>query len=181
MAAMALLRDHRLDHAVSNVHRRGVLDRSPAATASWVDRQEFTLSDLLERLSAVSAQLVAAPADAVEIEIRRALDEMRELLQVDRCALCRAAPERDAIDVASQATAPGVEPLPSTMAAAELFAASFGKVFIMNRADDFPPEATVDRESIRATGIKSSIDDWHRRPDPACVRACMQSQGAHIP
>ena len=58
-------------------------------------------------VSSVSGRLMTASAGAIEGEIRLGLEQVRELLAVDRCALYRVMKDRDAIEIVNQAAAPG--------------------------------------------------------------------------
>ena len=66
-------------------------------------------------MSSVSGRLMAASAGAIEAEIRLGLEQVRELLAVDRCALYRVMKDRDAIEIVSQAAIPEAPALPDSI------------------------------------------------------------------
>jgi len=108
------------------------------------------LPDLVEVVSSVSGRLMAGSAGAIEAEIRLGLEQVRELLGVDRCALYRVMTDRDAIEIIIEAAIPGAPPLPNSIFA-RACASSLSRVIrgvetpALSSLDALPADALADR------------------------------------
>ncbi len=98
--------------SVPKLHASGISPVGAPLLNNWSAPQ---LLDLVDVVSSVSDRLMAASAGAIEAEIRLGLEQVRELFAVDRCALYRVMTDEDAIEIVSQAAAPGAPPLPNSI------------------------------------------------------------------
>ena len=123
---------------------------SPASPPLLNDWGAPQLADLVDVVSSASGRLMEARAGAIEPEIRHGLEQVRDFLSADRCALYRVMTELDAIEIVNQATAPGVSPLPDRMIA-ESCVPSLSRVtrsaetHVLSSFDALPPGALADR------------------------------------
>ena len=121
------------------------------------------LADLVDVVSSISGRLMAASAGAIEDEIRHGLEQVRELLAVDRCVFYQVMTDRDAIQIVSQAAAPGVPPLSVRMIAGSC-ASSLSRVIrgaetpALSSFDALPAEKLADRAfpaDLRIAGLEA--------------------------
>ena len=112
----------------------------------------------------LTTRLAGAPGDRVDMEVDRGLEQILAFFDVDICGIFDVVRDKKQSYLRHVAGVPGIPLLSTTMDYARAFPwksqclVRFGKVFAMNRVSDFPAEATVDRESIQAMGIRSSLD-----------------------
>ena len=128
---------------------------------------EQALEDRLrfERLvSDLSARFVNIPPGQVDSEINRALQQLLEFFQVDRCGLLRTLPGKSTYQITHVAMSEDVPPVP---AGTELPIAinpwAYEKLILKrevvaySRLDDLPPEANVDKQTWAGWGIRSGV------------------------
>ncbi len=115
-------------------------------------------------LSDLSAQFIHLPSDRLDDEIERALKRVMEFFQVDRCALLRALPGRDAWKITHLASSQFAPPVPvdtelprSIHPWAYERLAKRGEVVLFSKVDDMPDEARVDKQTWRDWGIRSNL------------------------
>ncbi len=116
-------------------------------------------------ISGLSARFVNVPADQVDNEIEAALKQVLDFFQVDRCGLLQTSSDRKSWQVAFVAYADGITPVPEkTELPMSLFPWVANRllerreVVFFGTLDDLPPEASTDKQTYRAWGIKSCIN-----------------------
>ncbi|NJD57582.1 MAG: PAS domain S-box protein, partial [Nitrospirae bacterium] len=120
-------------------------------------RFEMLISDL-------SARLVNILPDQTDREIERALHQVLEFFQVDRCGLLRISPDRKMVHVSHAAYAEGIERVSGDIDLAALFPWSYEKLVIQGlpvsfaSVEELPDTAEQDRVSCIAMGIRSYLD-----------------------
>ncbi len=119
---------------------------------------------LFERMiSDLSARFVQVAPDKVNGEIERALKEVLEFYQVDRCGLLGMSPDRKRAHVTHAAYADGIERVSGEIDLAALFPWSYerlvryGEDVSVPNTEELPPEAEKDRLSWAAMGVRSSL------------------------
>ena len=114
-------------------------------------------------ISDISARFVNIRPDQVDGEIERALQEVLEIIQADRCALLGISPGGRSIYVTHAAYAEGIKQFPGDMDLAELFPWSLerlirqGKYIVISGTADVPPEAETDLQSWKKMDVQSSL------------------------
>jgi PAS domain S-box-containing protein len=113
-------------------------------------------------ISSLSARFMAIPFDVVENEINHSLGQILEYFQVDLCALLEVREDKALVKVSHAVYGDGIEPLPKDKNLAELYPWSYGKLMRgehlkINRAEDFPDEALIDRQSDATMGTISRL------------------------
>jgi len=116
-----------------------------------------------EMLSDLSARLMAAPFDQVDSEIQFSLRQILEFFQVDRCALLEFQENNAFAGITHIVYGEGVEQVSGEVNLAELFPWCYaqlmrGEHIRINREEDYPEEALIDRQSHTAIGIKSALN-----------------------
>jgi two-component system sensor kinase FixL len=129
---------------------------------------EVPLKEFLrfERLvSDLSARFVNIRPDEVDPEINRALKQLLEFFQVDRCALLRTLPGKTSWLITHVAAQEGVPPVPQgTILPISINPWAYDKlirkreVLFVSRLDDLPAEANVDRQTWTEWGIRSNLN-----------------------
>lgn len=135
---------------VANLTRLGV------GEAPFLDRLAFErlLADLMARLASITSDRIVA-------EIERALVELVDFLGYDRCTYSVIA-TNGTFNVVCSAAFGGLEPLPRGPFGASLawFVGELraGRVVALATIpDDFPPEASAEREHCRRIGLRSHL------------------------
>ena len=130
---------------------------SPFGQDSAAKRLEFEVL-----ISNLSARFVNVPADQVDREIEEALRKVRAFFDVDRCGLFEVFPEIGEIRLTHLDMADGIQPVPMRIDYLRLFPWSGDRIVghqeIMElHTRDYPPEASVDRRSAEAMGVKTTL------------------------
>ena len=113
-------------------------------------------------ISDLSARFVNIPAGQVDREIEEALGKVRVFFDVDRCGLFEVSPEIGEIRLTHLDMADGIQPVPLRIDYLRLFPWSgdrlVGHQEVMElHTRDYPPEASVDRSSAEAMGVKTTL------------------------
>ena len=127
-------------------------------------RAEGTLARRLEfetLLAELSAQFVGVSASEVHLEIDRGIKQLIEFLAVDRGRLWQFSENQEEFVSINSWAVPGIEPLPPTPVR-EHFPwireqMLNGRSVVFSQPDELPEEAQLDRQSLVASGIKSSL------------------------
>jgi formate hydrogenlyase transcriptional activator len=114
-------------------------------------------------VSNLSARFLAIPFDQVDSEIDNALRQIREFLQVDRCALLEFQKDNALAGITHAAFGEGIEPISGEINLAELFPWCYeqlrqGEPINISRVGDYPEGALRDRQSHAAMGIQSALN-----------------------
>ena len=136
--------------------------------AGLLDRKRSR--EMLERrmrfetlISDLSVRFVNIAPDQVDREIERALEQVLEFFQVDRCGLLGISPDRKGVHVTHIACAEGIERVSGDVNLADLFPWSYEKLVVLQqhvraaRMSDLPPEADSDRQTWTSMGVRSSL------------------------
>ncbi len=115
-------------------------------------------------LSGLSAGFVNIPPSQVDPEINRALGQLLEYFQVDRCALVQTLPGKISWQITHVASSDDVPPVPKGVELPRsLNPWAYEKltekreVLSFSRLDDLPAEASVDRQTWIEWGIRSNL------------------------
>jgi len=113
-------------------------------------------------ISDLSARFVNIPAGQVDREIEEALGKVRAFFDVDRCGMFEVSPEIGEARLTHLDMADGIQPVPMRIDYLRLFPWSGDRLVrkqeVMElHTRDYPPEATVDRASAEAMGIKTTL------------------------
>ena len=135
---------------MTNVH--------PRLQAELEDRLEFEtlISDL-------SARMVMAPPDEVDVEVERGLAGILRFFRCDRCGMLEVGSEADYVHVSHISVAEGVPGVPKDLNLAALFpwvrdrALVKRQSVVVSKMSHLPEEAAKDRSSWEALGIKSDL------------------------
>jgi PAS domain S-box-containing protein len=127
-------------------------------------------TDIRERLQFeqlivdLSARLINLPSEKLDGEIEHALKMVLEFFQVDRCALLRVQPGRDAWKITHLASSQFASPVPVDTVLPRSInpwaydrLANRGEVVLFSKVDDMPDEARVDKQTWRDWGIRSNL------------------------
>ena len=114
-------------------------------------------------ISDTSAALMLASPHEVSAAIEAALGHVRVFFEADRCALMTVSAERGVVNVSIGSFADDVSAVSGDVNLAELFPWSFNTLIVeglprlFQRTAELPPEASVDRASWDAMGVKSAL------------------------
>jgi transcriptional regulator with GAF, ATPase, and Fis domain len=113
-------------------------------------------------ISDLSARFVMASCAEVDREINNALEKIVKFFDVDRADFAEFTEERRILILSYEYVLPGIEPFPGQITDAVLpwFTERLrsGEVVEMRRLDDFPEEAIREREYVRRSGLKASLN-----------------------
>ena len=113
-------------------------------------------------ISDISARFVRLPANEVDTEIERALKQILDFFDVDRCGLLGMSEDKEFVSTTHACYAKGTESV-SKDYSVTLFPWAYdilikkGLPLKVNRMTELPPEAERDRTSWSAMGTKSNI------------------------
>src|SRR5512144_448963 len=117
-----------------------------------------------ELLSNISSRFVNIPPDRVDPEINRALKEVLEFFQVDRCSLIQTMLGKGAWQITHLAAVEGVPPVPVGVdLPISMFPWVFKKltqkreILSFSRLDELPPEASVDKQTWIGWSVRSNL------------------------
>jgi len=114
-------------------------------------------------ISDISARFVKLPSHEIDGEIDRALKQIMDFFEVQRCALLTVHENMEFVNVMHASYADGVEQVPKDINLADLYPWSYeqliakGLLVNVRRMTDLPPEADMDRMSWEAIGVKSNL------------------------
>ena len=122
-----------------------------------------------ELLSNISSRFVNIPPDRVDSEINRALKEVLEFFNVDRCALIRVLPGKGTWQITHLAVLKG---LPQVPVGVELPTSTHpwvyhkliekGEVVSVSGFDDLSAEANIDKQTWTGWGIGGDVvENFH--------------------
>jgi transcriptional regulator with GAF, ATPase, and Fis domain len=120
-------------------------------------------TDYSRLIAKTSARLVKASNEELDAEILRSLRETLQPLGVDRGGLLLIEEDSPIVRISHFWYDAGIEKVSEAINLAELFPWSYqemvvlGKVRIMARVDDLPPEAEVDRQTYLEMGTRSAL------------------------
>lgn len=127
-------------------------------------RTEFENRIRFETLiSDISAHFVRLPSSEVDGEIERALKQILDFFDVDRCGVLKVQADKEFARLTHVCYAEGVEPLLKDINMAQLFPWTYemmtakGLPARVGRMTELPPEAEQDRQSCLATDVKSFL------------------------
>ncbi len=117
-----------------------------------------------ELLSSLSARFVNLPSDQVDIEIQKALQQLLDFFQVDRCGLVQIMHDNETWQVTHAAFADNVSSVPMNTElpvsrnpwAYDLMVRQ-GQVVFYSNHDELPPEASTDKRTWEELGIRSQL------------------------
>jgi len=107
--------------------------------------------------------MVKASPETLDAEIIRSLQEIFQLLEINRGALVEVAEGSPIVKISHAWYDEGVEPISEEINLVELFPWVYqllvgkGKPFVMTNIDELPPEAAVDRQTYLRLGTKSAL------------------------
>lgn len=119
--------------------------------------------DYHRRVSEISARMLKVANEGLDAEILSALKEALEPLGVDRGGLLEVFDGSPVVKVSHIWYGEGVDPVSGELNLVELFPWSYqhiivqGKDKVVERVEDLPPEAEVDKQSLTYMGIKSAL------------------------
>jgi len=122
------------------------------------DRLEFETL-----ISDTSAALFRAPPEQVEPAIERALGQVREFFQADRCALLSVSADQQVVNVRLGSWGEGVAPVSPDLNLAALFPWEWRRLLVertpvrVSRKADLPPEAAPELPIWEQMGIRSAL------------------------
>jgi formate hydrogenlyase transcriptional activator len=123
-------------------------------TAEYEERLRF------ERLiSDLSAKFINIPANRIEDEIEKALEQIRQFFKVDRCTLLEFSPDKLTARVLQAVLTANINPLPPTFNMKDLFPWTHdtlirqAKLISFLSPDDLPAKAKIDKQTF--SSIKS--------------------------
>jgi transcriptional regulator with GAF, ATPase, and Fis domain len=114
-------------------------------------------------LADLSAQFVNLPADQVNHQIQEAQRRIVETLGLDRSSLFQYTEQDTKVTLTHFWVRPGLQPFPPGLSARECYPWAFEKVMMkreilrFSSADELPPEAARDLESLRKYGPRSTV------------------------
>ncbi|MBN1125344.1 MAG: PAS domain-containing protein, partial [Sedimentisphaerales bacterium] len=114
-------------------------------------------------ISDISARFVRLPSDTVDSEIERALKQILDFFEVDRCGLLGVHKDQRFAKVTHACYAEGIEQVSKEINLAELFPWSYDTLVIkglpvkVERITQLPPEAEHDYQSWLGMGVKSNL------------------------
>ncbi len=114
-------------------------------------------------ISDISARFVRLPSDTVDREIERALKQILDFFELDRCGLLGVHKDQRFVGVTHACYAEGIEQVCKEINLAELFPWSYNTLVIkglpvkVERITQLPPEAEHDYQSWLAMGVKSNL------------------------
>ena len=113
-------------------------------------------------ISDLSARFVNLPAEQVDHEIEEALGKVRAFFDVDRCGLFEVSPEIGELRLTHLDMADGIQPVPLRINYLLLFPWGGDRLVrdqeVMElHTRDYPPEASIDRSSAEAIGVKTTL------------------------
>ena len=120
--------------------------------------------DLERLLVDISARLISSPLEAIDAEIKKALDQVRNFFQVDTCVLLEVQENRSVVRVSHASYAEGIDEVPGDINLTVLYPWAYEKLVVQGihlnifGAEYFPPEADIDRQSYSAMGFRSNLD-----------------------
>lgn len=121
---------------------------------------DFPLEELVIE---ISARMVKASSEELDAEITRSLEEILVACRVDRCGLIAVQPNNAETVISHASQNADVPQLSPGSELAALYPWSVRRLLVdrevvaMERIDDLPPEASVDRQSHRQRETKSSL------------------------
>jgi PAS domain S-box-containing protein len=117
-----------------------------------------------EMISNLSARFINLPHEQLDSEIELALKGVLEFFQVDRCALLRVFPGKDAWEITHAVYSEDIPPVPTgTILPRSIHPWAFDKlvekaeVVLFTEVDEMPDEAQVDKQTWRDWGIRSNL------------------------
>lgn len=114
-------------------------------------------------ISDISARFVQLPSDEVDNEIDRALKQIMEFFDVERCGLLGVHDDRQFVNVIYACYAAGVKQVPKDINLRDLYPWSYRQLIIKRKPvnvkcmTDLPPEAESDRQSWELISVKSNL------------------------
>jgi transcriptional regulator with GAF, ATPase, and Fis domain len=113
-------------------------------------------------ISDLSARFVNIPAGQVDREIEEALGKVRAFFDVDRCGLFEVSPDIGELRLTHLDMADGIQPVPLRINYLRLFPWGGDRLVrdqeVMElHTRDYPPEASIDRSSAEAIGVKTTL------------------------
>src|SRR5262245_7498621 len=112
-----------------------------------------------ELVCAVSARLSGAAGDRIALEVRAALEAIREFVAADQCAILRIVDARGAVVMLHRVAIDGVPPAPTNFDYGQSFPLTYRTVvvakkpFILDRWADLPANEHVQRETCQVLGM----------------------------
>lgn len=110
-----------------------------------------------------SAALFAAPSEQLDLAIERALANVRNVFQVDRCVLLSVSADQKVVNVRLASYAEGLLPVPVDLNLAQVFPWSY-RTLLVERAPvrvssiaELPAEAVAEREAWMQLPIRSAL------------------------
>lgn len=129
--------------------------------SSTLGEVEFIRLEAL--ITAISARMVKASPETLDTEIIRSLQELFQLMEIDRGALICVAEDSPIVKISHAWYDEGLEPISEEINLVGLFPWTYqllvgqGKPFVMASIADIPPEAAIDRETHLRLGTKSAL------------------------
>jgi formate hydrogenlyase transcriptional activator len=126
-------------------------------------RMEIEFIRLEALLTAISARMVKASPENLDTEIIRSLQEIFQLLEINRGGLLEVTEDSPIVRISHAWYDEGLEPISEEINLVELFPWVYqllvgqGKPFVMTSIDELPPEAAIDRQTHLNLGTKSAL------------------------
>lgn len=138
---------------------------APRSTKSAYGHKSPTrdIEAFLDLIASLLGRLAGASGDAVTREVDAGLYRLLTFFDVEQCGILEVQPDRRMARLRHLACVEGIPPLPTTIDYGSYFPWSHsravvgGEMGIVTCVDDFPPEASVDRESSVKLGMQAII------------------------
>jgi len=136
------------------------IDCTPPGS-STLGEAEFSRLEAL--ITAISARMVKASPETLDVEINRSLQEMFQLLEINRGGLLEVAEDSPIVKISHAWYDEGLESISTEINLAELLPWTYqllvgqGKPFVMTSIDKLPPEVAIDRQTHLRLGTKSAL------------------------
>jgi formate hydrogenlyase transcriptional activator len=129
--------------------------------SSLIDKRQEQLSGLRELISVSSTQFSNAPVSEIDGNIKQALKQLGECLDIDSCTFWEISENRTDLQLVHHYVVPKLHQIALEINRKDLpwifKMIMVGDYICFNRLEDLPEEAAIDKESLRLRGIKSFI------------------------
>ena len=134
-----------------------LIEQRETAEKLWERRLRFE-----EMLSDLSVRFMTAPFDQVDSEIDNTLRKIVDFFQVDLCGLLEVQEDRAFVRASHVVYGEGIEPITGDINLVEWYPWTYGKMIrgehvSINRLEDYPEDALIDRQSNAAMGTTSRL------------------------
>ena len=126
-----------------------------------IERRQKQFSEFRELISTFSTKFSNAPVSEIDGNIKQALKQLGECLNLDRCIYWEISEDNTALRLVHQYVVPGFRPSVPDLHRKNIpwiyKTAMGGNYICFNRLEDLSEEAATDKESLRLIGVTSLI------------------------